>query len=186
MFSDKERESWQNIKAPISLLEKTKNRLEEETPEKNTNYKKMMMTLVAASFVLIFSLVFFMLNDGESAHIYIGGEPLTEHGLSIAQEPMGRARALEASLVFTVESDDKADISVLQGLFDVIEVGVVKASALTSYTINGKTMINWTYPIPEDGECVSLTVKTGDLLQTVKVEHDLEAGLKNVTLIKNK
>ena len=96
------------------------------------------------------------------------------------------SRIAESNIFLTFEIEKESEISTSDGYFSVIEVGSTNADNVTSYKAKGKTLVRWTYPIPEDGKSVSLTVKTGKTEQTVKVRHDAETGLKNVTLIKNK
>jgi len=187
VFSDKERESWQNIKAPTSLLEKCAKGLDEAPVTKKTGFKKMLMPLVAACFAVVIAVVF-MMSGGSDTRIFIGETELLSNTvtLPLASEPMMLSRTAESSIVLTLDIEDEAEISTADGYFSLIEVGNANADNLTSYKTTGKALVRWTYPVPNDKDSVSLNVKTGKELQTVKVLHDAETGLKNVTLIKNK
>jgi hypothetical protein len=67
LFSDKQRQSWQNIKAPDGLLEKTAEALEsfEQTPKHS--FKRVAFPLIAASLLLIFASVFFIQYSEQEA-----------------------------------------------------------------------------------------------------------------------
>ena len=188
MFSDKERESWQNIKAPASLLEKTAMQLDKKPCDKAINYKKMLMPLVAACFVVVIVAVFIMMTGGADTRIYVGidGKELTTatQSFDLASEPMPLSRTSDSSVFLTLEPDGKTEVTTSDGSFSIIQVGVTNDYDLNSYEAESKTLIHWTYPIPSDGEYVTLSIKTGKTVQTVRIWHDTETGVKNVTLIK--
>jgi hypothetical protein len=146
----------------------------------------MLMPLVAACFIIVV-VVAFMMTGTTDARIYIGENELkSTMTFDLSSEPMMLARSAQSSVVLTLELEKESEISTLVGTFDVIELesDVGNVNFLTSYKAKGKVLVKWTYPIPADGEFVTLDVVTGKDKQTVKISHDSENGIKNVTLVK--
>ena len=123
MFSDKQRQSWQNINAPDDLLLKTREKLENGSYRHSSGLKRYSLPLIAASLFLIFVSVF-LIGRGNVANVYVDGIELTEEMQVFRSEPMPyNARSVMRSSVITMSFDIKSEtvIRASVGSFDVVD-----------------------------------------------------------------
>ncbi len=186
MFSDNQRQLWQNIKAPEGLFEKTAEALESVPAAPRRSFKRYAFPLIAASLILIFASVFFI-GKSNDAFVYVDGVAITDKSTVFALEhlpaPMTRASVVNSNLTLTLEVNSETHIVVSDGYFEILsENGEIIFSG-EEYTVYGDTEIVWYYPTVEAEHRLFLDGKT--LNGAVKLVHSNEMAERTVTFVKN-
>ena len=185
MFSDKQKQSWQNIKAPDVLLKKIENSL--DTPVvKSKGLKRIALPLIAALFIFIFSFVL-LIGKSSSVDVYLNDVRLTQSGqvIVMAHEPMllSRSSFNPASVNLTVDAKFNTLVKTNFGQFSVYSTDGEFIYSGNEYMLNEKYIIVWTYQLPfTSGE---LTLECGIHKSVVLVEYDESNLTQTVKCLKN-
>ena len=186
MFSDNRRQSWQNIKAPEGLLEKTAEALESVPAASRINFKRYAFPLIAASLILIFVSVFFI-GKTNDAFVYVEGVEITDKSTVFTLEhlpaPMSRTLIVNSSVTLMLEVNSETNLVVSDGYFEILsENGEIIFSG-DEYTIKSDTQIVWYYPTVESEHRLFLEGKT--LNGIITLVHNGEAAERTLTFVKN-
>lgn len=185
MFSDKQKQSWQNVKAPSGLFEKIETAVDTQTARPRT-FKRIAFPLIAASLLFVFAAVFIM-GRTSSVDVYLNDVLLTQNAqvLDLSHEPMTLSRSAvpTSSVKLTVDSDSETVIKTENGEFSVLtESGDVIFSG-NEYTLKEKSILIWTYPL-KDG-ISQLMLECGMHTSIVEVEYDAINIQQTVKCLKN-
>ncbi len=186
MFSDNQRQSWQNIKAPDGLFEKTAEALESVPTPQKRSFKRYAFPLIAASLLLIFASVFFI-GKSNDALVYVEGVAITDESTVFALEhlpaPLSRSTVVNSSITLNVQVNSETHLAVSDGYFEILsENGEILFSG-EEYTINSDTKIVWYYPTVEAEHRLYLDGKA--LNGAVRLVHSNETAERILTFVKN-
>ena len=186
MFSDKQRQSWQNIKAPESLFEKTVDAFETASTPQKRGFKRYAFPLIAASLVLIFISVFFI-GKSNDAYVYVDGVAITDKSTVFSLEhlpaPMSRATVVNSSITLDLHVNSETHLVASDGHFEILSENGEIIFIGDKCAIDSDTEIVWHYPTVESEHRLFLDGKT--LNGVVKLVHSTETAERTVTFVKN-
>lgn len=185
MFSDKQKECWQNVKAPEGLFGKIESAaLLSHTKPKAL--KRISLPLIAAAFMLVFATVL-LIGKASSVDVYIDGTRLTENACVIEMEHtpvvLSRSSFQNTSLTLTIDAEADTLVKTDFGEFSVFSEDGNLIYSGNEYTITEKSILIWTYQFPFTvGE---LTLECGTHESVVVVELDGDNLQQIVKCLKN-
>lgn len=185
MFSDKQKQSWHNIKAPDGLLEKIESAAS-VTDAKPKTFKRIALPLIAASFMFIFAAVL-LIGKMSNVDVYLDNTRLTQNAqvIEMSDQPIILSRSSFQNLTLTLTVDADADTLVKTdfGEFSVFSAEGDEIYSGNEYTISEKSILIWTYQFPfTRGE---LSLECGMHKSIVEVEYDEINAQQTVKCLKN-
>lgn len=185
MFSDKQKQSWQNIKAPDGLFGRIENAIDEPSAKPKT-FKRIAFPLIAASLMFVFVAVFIM-GRSSKVDVYVN-DTLLEHSsqtITLPIEPVTLSRSIAPinSLTFTVDVDSDTVVKTENGEFSVFSEDGFAVFSGNEYTLTEKTIIRWNHPL-SDGT-YELSLISGIHESIVVVEYDAVNAQQTIKCLKN-
>ena len=184
MFDQNQKNAYLNIKAPLQLKNRVLSAAQtcpaNETVKRNKNFSSALkrLTVVAACLVLVLTASVVIFRNGGNTSFYVDGQKLTGDSVAVrtANEGLARAFSLEEESVTVkvpveMKLKGKAQINISQGA--VIKDGEHEPTAVP-FEAEGNLKLEWVVDSAAQGTVYTLTVKVGDLTETLILEYGQE------------